>query len=254
MAQRDRSAHATRDASKQRFMRKAIESASEYNLFINNQRRIERPVYMDSQTDTINYPVGLGRENKTLTHTNNIGRFPVAVMPYQYQDWYVEYTPEELKYLPVDTVLKAPIVTLDKLPPVLTTPNVSDFEDDDCASTSDGCSSCCSFCAADEQQEQSNDAPASLVASNNISTNDKTTPLAGNDAASQLTTTAPPVVAHRPPGRPPKNPHPQQVASSTSQNNEFASTPAKRTATEGGALSGTRASSYRTHNNNASFT
>lgn len=150
MAQREKPTTATKDASRQRFVRRAIESASEYNVFLNRQRRLERSVYMDLQTDTVNYPVGLGRQNKTLTRTNKIGRFPVAVMPSQYQDWYIEYTPQELKFLPVNTVLKGPIMSIDKLPPVLTTPDVSDFESDSescCSTSSDGeCSSCCSCC------------------------------------------------------------------------------------------------------------
>ena len=158
MAQRERPTATTKDASKQKFVRRAIESASEYNRFLNRQRQ---RVYMDLQTDTPNYPVGLGRENKTLTTTHKIGRFPVAVMPSQYQDWYIEYTPEELQFLPVDTVLKGPIMRIDQLPPVLTTPDVSDFESDSdspCSTSSDDCSSCCSYCANEactqEQQGQ----------------------------------------------------------------------------------------------------
>lgn len=155
MAQREKSATATKDASKLKSVRRAIESASEYNLFLNRQRRIERSVYMDMQTDTVNYPVGLGRQNKTLTRTQKIGRYPVAVMPSQYQDWYIEYTPQELQFLPVDTVLKGPIMSIDKLPPVLTTPDVSDFESESesCSSSSDDCSSCCSCCADKSQND-----------------------------------------------------------------------------------------------------
>lgn len=141
---------AIKDASRIKFVRRAIESASEYNLFLNRQRRIERSSYMDHQTDTINYPVGLGKDNKTLAATEKIGRFPIAVMPSQYQDWYIEYSPEELQFLPVDTVLKGPIIPIDQLPPVLTTPDVSEFEDDDSGSScssSDGHSDC--SCCAD---------------------------------------------------------------------------------------------------------
>jgi len=130
---------------KQKYIRKAIESACEYNVFLNRQRH---RVYIDLQTDTPNYPVGLGRENKTLTSTEKVGRYPVAVMPDQYQDWYIEYTPEELQFLPVDTVLKGPVMRIDELPPVLHTPDVSDFESC-CSTASDECSSCCSCCADD---------------------------------------------------------------------------------------------------------
>lgn len=186
MAQREKQATATKDASKQKFVRRAIESASEYNLFLNRQRRAERSVYMDLQTDTPNYPVGLGRENTTLTRTNKVGRFPIAVMPSQYQDWYIEYTPEELEFLPVDTVLKGPIMSIDKLPPVLTTPDVSDFysDSDSCcssnSSSSGECSSCCSFCVDETNTGTSTSAPVTSSAtgqanqSNNTTTNDVT--------------------------------------------------------------------------------
>lgn len=146
---------ATKDASRVKFVRRAVESASEYNLFLNRQRRVERSSYVDHQTDTINYPVGLGRDNKTLMSTEKIGRFPVAVMPSQYQDWYIEYTPDELQFLPVDTVLKGPIIPIEQLPPVLTTPDVSEFEDDDSGSScssSDAHSDC--SCCADRLNEQ----------------------------------------------------------------------------------------------------
>lgn len=148
MAHRDKPTTGTKDASRQKFVRKAIESASEYNLFLNRQRRLERSSYMDNQTDTLNYPVGLGRQNKTLTSTEKIGRFPVAVMPSQYQDWFIEYTPQELEFLPVDTVLKGPIMPIEKLPPVLTTPDVSDFDSDSssCSSSDDDRSDSCSCC------------------------------------------------------------------------------------------------------------
>lgn len=157
MAQKEKPITAYKEASRSKVVRRAIESASEFNLFLNRQRQLERSVYMDSQTDTVNYPVGLGRHNKTLTKTNKIGRYPIAVMPNQYQDWYIEYTPQELDFLPVDTVLKGPIMSIDKLPPVLKTPDVSDFEDSDddsCSSTSENCycSSCCS--SQDEMEVQ----------------------------------------------------------------------------------------------------
>lgn len=184
MAQRERPATATKDASKLKFVRRAIESASEYNLFLNRQRRIERPVYMDLQTDTVNYPVGLGRQNKTLTRTNKIGRFPVAVMPSQYQDWYVEYTPQELQFLPVDTVLKGPIMSIDKLPPVLSTPDVSDFDSDSCSSSSDGCSSCCSCC----NNEKTNNDNKNSHGTNAEELNEETNNLKHNQAATDPST------------------------------------------------------------------
>lgn len=134
---------ATKDG-KQKVVSRAIKSVSNYNVLLNRQRP---SVYIDLQTDTQNFPVGLGRQNKTLTKTSKIGRFPVAVLPHQYQDWFIEYTPSELDFLPVDTILKGPIMSIDKLPPVLTTPEVSDFETDSC------CSSCCSSGNTDDESD-----------------------------------------------------------------------------------------------------
>lgn len=140
------------DIRRQRYIRRAVESAHEYNVFLNRSRQ---RIYFDMQTNTPNYPVGLGRENKTLTRTEKVGRFPVAVMPSQYQDWYIKYTPEELEYLPVDTVLKGPIMRIDQLPPVLTTPDVSDFDtssEGSSDSDDESCSSCCSYCNNPQQE------------------------------------------------------------------------------------------------------
>lgn len=149
MAQREKipAASGNDDIRRRKYIRRAVESAFEYNVFLNRQRQ---RVYMDLQTDTPNYPVGLGRQNKTLTRTEKVGRFPVAVMPSQYQDWFIEYTPEELQFLPVDTVLRGPVMRIDQLPPVLTTPDVSDFDSESescCSTSSEDCSSCCSCCA-----------------------------------------------------------------------------------------------------------
>uniref|UniRef100_A0A6G1S370 PHD finger protein 10 n=1 Tax=Aceria tosichella TaxID=561515 RepID=A0A6G1S370_9ACAR len=142
----------TDDIRRQRYIRRAVESAYEYNVFLNRSRQ---RIYLDMQTNTPNYPVGLGRQNKTLARTEKVGRFPVAVMPSQYQDWYIKYTPEELEYLPVDTVLKGPIMRIDQLPPVLTTPDVSDFDTSSEGSTDsddESCSSCCSYCNNPQQE------------------------------------------------------------------------------------------------------
>lgn len=110
-----------------KLVRKAIESASQFNNHINRQR----PAFcVDMQTGTANYPVGLGRHNKTLTETGKIGRYPVAVLPNQFQDWYIEYSNEELRSLPVKTVLRPPVMAISELPPVLYTPDVSEFDSD----------------------------------------------------------------------------------------------------------------------------
>lgn len=157
--------------SRARLIKRAIESASQYNMYLNKQRRYERPVCMDLQTDTVNYPVGLGRQNKTLKKTNKIGKYPVALLPCQYQDWYVTYDSEEMKYLPLNTVLYGPIVNPEKLPPVLS-PEISDFSDSDSSCSSNDSHSThdsCSNSNCDSNNEENDDDNRSLLSSSSNS-------------------------------------------------------------------------------------
>ncbi|RWS16683.1 PHD finger protein 10-like protein [Dinothrombium tinctorium] len=116
-------------------------SVHEYNARLNAERREERRVSMDLQTYTIHYPIGLGKDNKQLQrhnertrHLQPRGKYPVATLPGQYQDWFVTYTPQELKYFPLNSVIYGPVVTdPSKLPPLLTSaeegsPSESDSE------------------------------------------------------------------------------------------------------------------------------
>ncbi|KAI1298453.1 PHD finger protein 10 [Halotydeus destructor] len=133
------------------FIRKSIKSVSEYNQQINQERREDRSACMDLQTYILHYPIGLGKENRQLINNTNRGRvrrrtkYPVATLPGQYQDWYVKYTPQELKYFPINTVLYGPVVTdPTKLPPLLTSAEESspDSDSDDSVASDDR--SCCS--------------------------------------------------------------------------------------------------------------
>lgn len=101
----------------------------------------------------IHYPVGLGKENKTLKRSLQKGRcftpgkYPVSTLPGQFQDWFVKYSPEEMKYFPLNTVIYGPVVTdPNKLPPLLHSaeegsPSESDSES---ALSEDEASSCSS--------------------------------------------------------------------------------------------------------------
>lgn len=131
------------DQSRAKLVKRAVESASNFNLFLNRMRLTERSVYIDLQTRTPNFPVGLGRQNKTLKKTNKIGRYPIAVLPTQFQDWFVKYAPGELKFLPVNTVMHGPIVSVEDMPPVLSSPDITDSE-----SSCSSCSEC--SCSSDE--------------------------------------------------------------------------------------------------------
>lgn len=96
-------------------MRKAISAAVEYNQIINQERK-ERQVCMDLQTCTTHYPIGLGKENRQLKNNikygrirPKVGKYPVALVPTQYQDWFVQYTSNDLKYFPLNTVIFGPM-------------------------------------------------------------------------------------------------------------------------------------------------
>lgn len=88
------------------FVRKAVASTAEYNKHLNEERREERRSCFDLQTFTIQYP--LKKIQKVEVMPANRRRYPVALIPGQYQDHYRVYTPQELKYLPINTVLYGP--------------------------------------------------------------------------------------------------------------------------------------------------
>ena len=88
------------------YIKKAIKSVTAYNQHLNQERREDRRVSMDLQTYTLHYPVGLGKDNKMLKKNiangrcRKIGKYPVAIIHGQYQDWYIPYNSQELKYFP----------------------------------------------------------------------------------------------------------------------------------------------------------
>jgi BRG1-associated factor 45A len=45
------------------------------------------------------------RQFRLPVHRTQIGSYPLALLPGQYHDAFVEYTPDELKYMPVNTAL-----------------------------------------------------------------------------------------------------------------------------------------------------
>lgn len=121
-------------------VRRAVQSAAEYNAHLNQERREERRSCMDLQTFTIHYP----KTNKPKAEVpTKMGKYPVALLPGQFQDYYKEYSSDELKYLPVNTVLYGPLKELQGGESV-----TSDSED---SSASDG--SCCSSSHEDSSSE-----------------------------------------------------------------------------------------------------
>ncbi|XP_064478222.1 PHD finger protein 10-like [Ornithodoros turicata] len=92
------------------FIRKAVASTAEYNQHLNQERKDERRSCFDMQTFTIQYPTR--KIAKVDLNSGARRRYPVALVPGQYQDHYTVYTPQELKYLPLNTVLYGPLQEL----------------------------------------------------------------------------------------------------------------------------------------------
>ncbi|EDV24241.1 uncharacterized protein TRIADDRAFT_26973 [Trichoplax adhaerens] len=84
----------------------AVYHAAEFNSQLAKERREERGCYFDIQTQRVHVPA-----NTTLRlhpdYTRK-GGYPVAILSGQYSDSFYRYTPEQLKAMPVKTVLKLP--------------------------------------------------------------------------------------------------------------------------------------------------
>ncbi|PIK35431.1 putative transcription initiation factor TFIID subunit 3 [Apostichopus japonicus] len=96
-------------AKMKNYIKKAVRQAAEYNASLMREKREERQYYLDLQTMLIHCP---NTKMKKLTkEQSKPGPYPVAVIPGQFQNYYKSYTPEELKYLPVNTAIYGPMAT-----------------------------------------------------------------------------------------------------------------------------------------------
>lgn len=88
------------------YIKRAIKDAAEFNAQLAQQRREERCSYFDMQTQIIHIP-----SNKTTRlpkHCTKPSLYPVALLPGQFQEYFKSYSPEELKNLPLGTVMDMP--------------------------------------------------------------------------------------------------------------------------------------------------
>ncbi|XP_068967896.1 titin homolog isoform X2 [Bombus flavifrons] len=83
----------------------AVQSALSWNISLNKARRENRKCSLDLQTFTIHVP----KKQQEVESERRIGHYPVALIPGQYTDYYREYTPAELRYYPLNTVLYGPM-------------------------------------------------------------------------------------------------------------------------------------------------
>ncbi|XP_025991715.1 uncharacterized protein LOC105201756 isoform X2 [Solenopsis invicta] len=82
----------------------AMQSAFAWNANLNKARKEQRKYCLDLQTFTIQQPQ---KQHKNDSE-HKVGHYPVALIPGQYTDYYREYTPAELRYYPLNTVLYGP--------------------------------------------------------------------------------------------------------------------------------------------------
>ncbi|XP_051504927.1 PHD finger protein 10 isoform X2 [Myxocyprinus asiaticus] len=108
------------------YIKKAAKKAAEFNSNFNRERMEERRAYFDLQTHIIQVPQGKYKvlpPEKTKT-----GPYPVALIPGQFQEFYKRYSPNELRYLPMNTALYEP--PLDPELPALDSDGDSDDGED----------------------------------------------------------------------------------------------------------------------------
>lgn len=87
-------------------LKKAMKDSSEYNSILLQQRKEERASYYDMQTQLIHIPAR--RNRKMPAHATIPSKYPVALLPGQYQDYYYAYNSSELNQFPMNSVVSFP--------------------------------------------------------------------------------------------------------------------------------------------------
>ncbi|CAM4802561.1 unnamed protein product [Rotaria magnacalcarata] len=80
-----------------------IRSTVEFNNQLQRERLQERKACFDLQTMQIHYPAN--RQFRLPSYLTKVGSYPLALVPGQYQDSFIKYKPEELKYMPINTAI-----------------------------------------------------------------------------------------------------------------------------------------------------
>ncbi|XP_026080328.1 PHD finger protein 10 [Carassius auratus] len=108
------------------YIKKAAKKAAEFNSNFNRERMEERRAYFDLQTHIIQVPQG--RYKVLPPERTKTGPYPVALISGQFQEFYKRYSPNELRYLPLNTALYEP--PLDPELPALDSDGDSDDGED----------------------------------------------------------------------------------------------------------------------------
>ena len=89
------------------FVKNAMESVANWNKQMNQERKEKRTAFFDMQTFAMHYPM-TGRGRMEVVKKPSLGHYPIALIPGQFVDHYDQFSPGQLKYLPLNTALKAP--------------------------------------------------------------------------------------------------------------------------------------------------
>ncbi|XP_025418937.1 uncharacterized protein LOC112689436 isoform X2 [Sipha flava] len=124
------------DGSKLDLRERAMEAAANWNANLNKSRLEFRKCSMDMQTFIVHYPKT--KCKKMAIPKNKIGSYPLALLPGQFCDYHATYSSEDLRYLPMNTVMYGPLKSVDKDFPVsLSSQSESEDSSSDDSSDSD---------------------------------------------------------------------------------------------------------------------
>ncbi|VVC38218.1 Hypothetical protein CINCED_3A004734 [Cinara cedri] len=124
------------DGSKLDLRDRAMEAVANWNSNLNKSRLESRKCSMDMQTFIVHYPKN--KCKKMTVPKSKIGSYPLALLPGQFCDYYATYSSEDLRYLPVNTVMYGPLKSVDKDFPVsLSSQSESEDSSSDDSSDSD---------------------------------------------------------------------------------------------------------------------
>ncbi|XP_066584181.1 fap1 adhesin isoform X3 [Prorops nasuta] len=146
--QKELTAAATAEKNRLDLAEMAVQSALSWNINLNKARSETRKCSLDLQTFTIHVP----KKQQRIDTESKVSHYPVALIPGQYTDNYREYTPAELRYYPLNTVLYGPMrPNLRKLD----SQSEGSQSDSDSDSSSDDSSSSSSEGTQDTEESQS---------------------------------------------------------------------------------------------------
>ena len=116
------------------FVKRAMKSVASWNKQMNQERREKRAAFFDMQTFAMHYPM-TGKGKMKVLKKPKLGHYPIALIPGQFVDHFEKLTPHQLKYLPLNTALKAP-PTKERLRDLVSDGSDSDDSDSDCSTCS----------------------------------------------------------------------------------------------------------------------